>query len=95
MRRKRNQIQVLPNLNTHPERSCMDINRTGSAGGGSGYQLRRPPGTNECRHRIIAGKVHALIGPNGAGKTTLVNCITGAYKPDHGSILISGKSIWG
>lgn len=44
---------------------------------------------------LLPGQVHALIGPNGAGKTTLVNCITGAYQPGGGSILLSGTSILG
>lgn len=34
------------------------------------------------------GEVTALIGPNGAGKTTLFKMITGAEKPDNGSIRI-------
>jgi len=42
---------------------------------------------------LLPGQVCALIGPNGAGKTTFVNSITGAYKPDEGSVLLSGKSI--
>jgi ABC-type branched-subunit amino acid transport system ATPase component len=36
---------------------------------------------------------HALIGPNGAGKTTFVNLITGALKPDRGTVLLSGRDI--
>ena len=39
------------------------------------------------------GARHALIGPNGAGKTTLVNMITGALRPDSGSILLMGEDI--
>ena len=27
----------------------------------------------------------AIIGPNGAGKTSLLNCISGIYKPQHGT----------
>jgi branched-chain amino acid transport system ATP-binding protein len=29
-----------------------------------------------------------VIGPNGAGKTSLINCITGLYRPQAGSILL-------
>lgn len=34
------------------------------------------------------GEITAIIGPNGAGKTTLFNCLTGFYKPTHGSIVL-------
>lgn len=42
---------------------------------------------------VPVGERRALIGPNGAGKTTLFNLITGALKPDHGSIEIYGIDI--
>jgi branched-chain amino acid transport system ATP-binding protein len=32
------------------------------------------------------GEIHAVIGPNGAGKTSLLNCISGLYRPQTGSI---------
>jgi branched-chain amino acid transport system ATP-binding protein len=34
------------------------------------------------------GEITAIIGPNGAGKTTLFNCLTGFYKPTHGTLLL-------
>ncbi|HEX2965599.1 MAG TPA: ABC transporter ATP-binding protein [Syntrophorhabdaceae bacterium] len=37
----------------------------------------------------------AVIGPNGAGKTALLNCISGFYKPQKGSILFDGHHITG
>jgi branched-chain amino acid transport system ATP-binding protein len=39
---------------------------------------------------VGAGAIASLIGPNGAGKTSLFNCITGFYKPQHGSIVLDG-----
>jgi branched-chain amino acid transport system ATP-binding protein len=41
------------------------------------------------------GSLTAIIGPNGAGKTTFFNLITGAFKPDAGSILLGGENIAG
>jgi len=41
---------------------------------------------------ISAGQFVALLGPNGAGKTTMVEMIEGIQKPDHGDILIMGKT---
>jgi branched-chain amino acid transport system ATP-binding protein len=37
--------------------------------------------------------IHAIIGPNGAGKTSLLNCISGVYRPQHGSIHLAGQDI--
>lgn len=39
---------------------------------------------------LTAGKVHALLGENGAGKSTLVRILTGAVRPDAGSIALNG-----
>ncbi len=35
---------------------------------------------------IYQSEIFAIIGPNGAGKTSLLNCISGLYHPQHGSI---------
>jgi branched-chain amino acid transport system ATP-binding protein len=35
---------------------------------------------------VRQGDVHAIIGPNGAGKTSLLNCTSGLYRPQQGSI---------
>ncbi len=39
------------------------------------------------------GELVSLIGPNGAGKTSLLNCISGNYKPQKGSIALNGEEI--
>ncbi len=42
---------------------------------------------------VESGQLYAVIGPNGAGKTCLLNCITGFYRPDNGSIVFDGKDL--
>lgn len=37
-----------------------------------------------------AGEVHALVGENGAGKSTLMKILSGAYRPDAGSMTLYG-----
>ncbi len=37
----------------------------------------------------------AVIGPNGAGKTAFLNCISGIYKPQSGSIAFQGRELTG
>ena len=41
------------------------------------------------------GQITGLIGPNGAGKTTVFNLLTGALRPDHGTVLLRGRDITG
>lgn len=42
---------------------------------------------------IRKGERFGLIGPNGSGKTTLINCISGALKPQVGSVVFDGEDI--
>lgn len=42
---------------------------------------------------IARGERFGLIGPNGSGKTTLVNCISGALRPNKGSVVFAGTDI--
>jgi ribose transport system ATP-binding protein len=42
---------------------------------------------------IRRGEVHCLLGQNGAGKSTLIRVLTGAHKPDAGTIHVNGKLV--
>lgn len=37
---------------------------------------------------VTQGEIHAVIGPNGAGKSSLLNCVSGLYRPQRGSITL-------
>ena len=42
---------------------------------------------------LLPGEVHAIVGENGAGKSTLIKTITGAHRPDAGTIEIAGRTV--
>src|SRR5260370_1463192 len=42
---------------------------------------------------ILPGEAHGLLGENGAGKSTLLKILSGAYRPDTGTIELAGKPI--
>src|SRR3954467_3887039 len=42
---------------------------------------------------VRPGEVHALMGANGAGKSTLVKILTGAVRPDAGTITVRGRPL--
>jgi branched-chain amino acid transport system ATP-binding protein len=44
---------------------------------------------------VEQGEIASLIGPNGAGKTSMLNCISGRYHPDRGSIRLDGADLIG
>lgn len=49
--------------------------------------------TDNVNLEVTGGELHAIIGPNGAGKTTLISQLSGAVKPDSGSIVFAGRDI--
>ena len=42
---------------------------------------------------LYPGEVLAIIGDNGAGKSTLIKCLSGAYVPDAGEIVVDGAAV--
>lgn len=44
---------------------------------------------------VEEAELYSIIGPNGAGKTSMLNCISGRYTPDQGSIRFGGAEITG
>ncbi|WP_062381254.1 ABC transporter ATP-binding protein [Demequina pelophila] len=43
---------------------------------------------------IPAGSFYGIAGPNGAGKTTAIRMVIGALRPDAGSVVVDGVSVW-
>lgn len=44
---------------------------------------------------VEPGELFAVVGPNGAGKTSTLNCISGLYRPQRGSIRLDGRELVG
>jgi ribose transport system ATP-binding protein len=43
--------------------------------------------------RLSQGEILAILGENGAGKSTLIKILTGAVRPDTGTVTLNGQSI--
>ncbi len=50
---------------------------------------------SEVSFSVGEGELIGVMGPNGSGKTTLFNLITGALRPDAGSIRLKDRDITG
>ncbi|MCF6178884.1 MAG: ABC transporter ATP-binding protein [Geopsychrobacter sp.] len=44
---------------------------------------------------VKKGEIFSIIGPNGAGKTSMLNCISGRYQPNKGSIRFNEQELIG
>ena len=42
---------------------------------------------------VLPGEVHCLLGQNGAGKSTLIKVLSGAHRPDAGTITWQGEEV--
>jgi len=47
----------------------------------------------EVGFEVRPGELYSIIGPNGAGKTSMLNCISGRYRPDRGSIRFKDREM--
>jgi ABC-type sugar transport system ATPase subunit len=57
---------------------------------------KRFPGVLAVDHvdfEVAPGEIHALLGENGAGKSTLLKILSGAHRPDEGTIELEGRAI--
>lgn len=50
---------------------------------------------NEMEFSVRQGEIVGLLGPNGSGKTTVMNLISGALKPNQGSIRLYDTELVG
>ena len=46
---------------------------------------------NKVDFNLYEGEIHCIVGENGAGKTTFIKILSGALRPDEGTITITGQ----
>lgn len=46
---------------------------------------------NKVDFELYEGEIHCVVGENGAGKTTFIKMLSGALRPDEGTMVIAGK----
>lgn len=49
---------------------------------------------NHVNLTVAANELVVLLGPSGCGKTTLLRCVAGLERPDHGEIIIDGRTVF-
>ena len=55
---------------------------------GVGHDFGATRALHDVSLQLAAGSIHALIGENGAGKSTLVKTLSGALRPDTGTLTL-------
>jgi len=48
---------------------------------------------DKCDFDLMPGEILAVIGDNGAGKSSLIKAISGAIRPDEGTITLEGREV--
>jgi ribose transport system ATP-binding protein len=59
--------------------------------------VKRYPGVlalDDVSIAVRGGEVHAVAGENGAGKSTLMKVLSGAARPDAGTLAVDGRPVW-
>ncbi|MFF5177401.1 thiol reductant ABC exporter subunit CydC [Micromonospora sp. NPDC000316] len=57
------------------------------------YRAGAAPALDRLNLALPAGRRIAVVGPSGAGKSTLAAVLTGAVRPDSGSITLAGRDL--
>jgi branched-chain amino acid transport system ATP-binding protein len=70
------------------ERGALQLEIDGVSLGFGGVQA-----LSDVSLEVRQGDIHAVIGPNGGGKTSLLNCVSGLYRPQRGSIKLHDGTV--